>query len=371
MSIGACLLTACMNNPLFLLDPDPATTTEGSGTATTTEDGSTSGEPTTTAPPETTSTASGSATTTDTTAALTSGAPSTTNIDTSESGATTTSDATTSTSDTTTGSDTDTTSDTSSAASSGGDASSGDGPFCGDGFTDPDEECDAGANNSDSNSCTSNCKVAACGDHLQNTQGDNPEKCDDGLENGTGLGKCSIDCKAVVSNTTYKIILSGTGVPGSLHVDNGMLTSGIPAGDEACNKVALGSKILAADGVKRRAALVGWKPGGQIDWVLKPYTGYTDSDGKLLGITGNEGLLGIQNGKFMPLMKAITTNNEQATWTGLHADWTTAENTCEGWTSTSGSKTGKIGNSGLIGGYLDGAGSGNCTNPLRIYCVEQ
>lgn len=66
---------------------------------------------------------------------------------------------------------------------------------CGDGFTQPviGEQCDLGANNSDSGACRSNCKQAVCGDGFIH-QG--VEQCDDGANNGPGkacLSDCTVD----------------------------------------------------------------------------------------------------------------------------------------------------------------------------------
>lgn len=64
------------------------------------------------------------------------------------------------------------------------------GPACGDGTVDPDEECDLGADNSDSGSCTKACKYATCGDGLVES---GVEVCDDGEENGD-YERCDKNC---------------------------------------------------------------------------------------------------------------------------------------------------------------------------------
>ena len=63
--------------------------------------------------------------------------------------------------------------------------------FCGDGLINTGEECDNGANNSDTlaNACRSNCLVSSCGDGIKDTG----EGCDDGANNSDS-GACSTLC---------------------------------------------------------------------------------------------------------------------------------------------------------------------------------
>src|SRR4051794_10863323 len=53
---------------------------------------------------------------------------------------------------------------TSTSTSTSHSSSTGPAPVCGDGHKDPGEECDNGANNSDTGDCTTTCKNAKCGD---------------------------------------------------------------------------------------------------------------------------------------------------------------------------------------------------------------
>ena len=72
--------------------------------------------------------------------------------------------------DTTTSTSSDTTTDETT-----GDDTTGPAPVCGDGAVDPGEQCDDGANNSDSGACTTACTQAVCGDGLVGPG----EACDD------------------------------------------------------------------------------------------------------------------------------------------------------------------------------------------------
>ncbi|MEP7119329.1 MAG: DUF4215 domain-containing protein [Byssovorax sp.] len=83
---------------------------------------------------------------------------------------------------------------TSTDASTTGSMASGTGgaaAMCGDGHKDPGEECDEGAKNSDTGTCTTMCKNAACGDGFVQTG----EECDDGAMN-SDTGACTTKCAA-------------------------------------------------------------------------------------------------------------------------------------------------------------------------------
>lgn len=72
----------------------------------------------------------------------------------------------------------------------GGDPTGEAPPDCGDGKVDPDEQCDAGAANSDQGACTSVCKNANCGDGLVQA---GKEECDDA--NVNYQDDCVAGCK--------------------------------------------------------------------------------------------------------------------------------------------------------------------------------
>ncbi len=71
--------------------------------------------------------------------------------------------------------------------------------YCGDSIKDPEfEECDNGATNSDTNSCTSACKIASCGDGLVQN---GVEECDDG--NSDENDACLSDCTKAACGDGY------------------------------------------------------------------------------------------------------------------------------------------------------------------------
>lgn len=71
------------------------------------------------------------------------------------------------------------------------DATTSPAPTCGDGVVDPDEDCDLGAENSNSGACTMMCNPAVCGDSLLWVD---HEECDFGPGNVGGFGGCNPDC---------------------------------------------------------------------------------------------------------------------------------------------------------------------------------
>ena len=77
----------------------------------------------------------------------------------------------------------------------GGGGGGGDEPGCGDGVVEAGEECDNGAQNSDTvaGACRTTCAVASCGDGVEDTG----EDCDDGDANSdTEPDACRADCEA-------------------------------------------------------------------------------------------------------------------------------------------------------------------------------
>ncbi|EDM74844.1 putative lipoprotein [Plesiocystis pacifica SIR-1] len=69
---------------------------------------------------------------------------------------------------------------------------------CGDGIVEGEEQCDLGAGNSDSGSCTSACTVAECGDGFVYTEF---EECDDG--NDSNNDACTNQCTAAMCGDGY------------------------------------------------------------------------------------------------------------------------------------------------------------------------
>ena len=124
-----------------------------------------------------TGTGAGASTSTSTDAS-TSTATSTVTTDSSSTGVSSTTTNTGSTGDSTSGS----------TGSSSDGSSTGDMSLCGDGVLDPDEQCDDGANNGDTQLCKSDCTDQACGDGFVGAG----EGCDDGnVQGGDG---CSAAC---------------------------------------------------------------------------------------------------------------------------------------------------------------------------------
>ena len=132
--------------------------------------------------------------------------------------------------------------------------------------------------------------------------------------------------------------------------------------------------------------------GEHTDWVLTPST-YYSRGGDGMGAPGGDGAIIGQtdaNGLFtFPLTNKMDKDGvgmgggqSQVIWTGLNADWTTAANTCTGWTSANAAQYGAAGASRDLtsaaindaAGSATGVGSANyeCDwNTGKLYCVEQ
>ena len=82
-----------------------------------------------------------------------------------------------------------------------GDPGDGDGDpnaMCGNGMIEGNEECDLGPANADSGQCTTNCRIAACGDGFVY---EGFEECDDGNPDNTDA--CIMDCKTATCGDGY------------------------------------------------------------------------------------------------------------------------------------------------------------------------
>ncbi|MBL9100420.1 MAG: DUF1554 domain-containing protein [Myxococcales bacterium] len=379
LGLCAALTTGCVaDNPVFMVDPDGAGST-GGATSSSSADASSG-------PPADPSTGDAAGPTSD-------GASATdvTSSGETSSGATTT---------------------TSADATTAGETSSGEPAVCGDGVVAGDEQCDHGADNgegaactptcaaaacgdgllwvgdgsseqcddgpdnADDAACTSACQTAVCGDGLVLAAGDEPEACDDGPDNGWALGHCSPDCRAAIPATALKIFRTPPqqGLKGNLaHPDGVMKAGGVVSADEACELLAGdGTRAMIVEGGVRRATIDAWVGGEQgLGWVLKPYTGYANADGALIGVTGREALLGVRNGEMLPLIVPITPGQFYATRTGMLADWRASGKNCGDWKSTLPAVFATYGDSGTASKYIFQEGMVGCAEPLPIYCVEQ
>jgi hypothetical protein len=125
-------------------------------------------------------------------------------------------------------------------------------------------------------------------------------------------------------------------------------------------------KALLVDGFNRRACSTAHCSGGlseQIDWVLSPNTEYRRlSDNAPIAITNSLGLFTFN------LINSFDSVPPYWYWTGLSADWTSAQ-TCAGWTSTFGG--GVIGRSNAEDTDAIIATLSSCEINNSVICVEQ
>lgn len=125
-------------------------------------------------------------------------------------------------------------------------------------------------------------------------------------------------------------------------------------------------KAMVVDGVSRQASFTANAGDNQIDWVFAPNRTYNQIGGTI-GTTNSVGLF------ITTLTNPFSTNSKY--WTGLNADWTTnASNTCNLWSSNSGSFTGIMGqgNSTSIASITSGWPAEACNlSNQQLICVEQ
>jgi hypothetical protein len=148
---------------------------------------------------------------------------------------------------------------------------------------------------------------------------------------------------------------------------------GISAADAECNDsppTAGTYKALLVDGTTRVACTSadcttnGAAEG--VDWVLAPNTTYVRADGTtVIGTTTSAAVFSF------PLDASIG-DSAYTYWTGLDADWTTSDDSCSGWTQT----TGYFANEGLADASDDQAITGvneSCATLAGAFfaCVEQ
>jgi hypothetical protein len=125
-------------------------------------------------------------------------------------------------------------------------------------------------------------------------------------------------------------------------------------------------KALIVDDTNRVACTTDGCSGGEgehTDWVLKPNTTYTRTDGTIIATTNPVGLF------TFPLENAIAPLPSVYAWTGLNLSWQTSDD-CVGWTNNTGSGgTGKV---GVVTSQAIYSSVDLCLTPnYPLYCVEQ
>ncbi len=238
-------------------------------------------------------------------------------------------------------------------------------PFCGDGTVDPNEDCDNGEDNALTAACRPDCTMARCGD------GDiwaGEEGCDDGDgDNVLEIGACAPDCSGDIEVRTIT-------QRGNFLVDDGDFGNNPVASADA--RCLAGEVALFAYPNVREAALDPFDTSRSLDWVLLPFTAYTNDVGDLVWITDDVALLGVRDGGQQPLLAAIEPCVDpclQRNVSGLADGWLTRiTNTCSLWTDGSIGDA-RVGDPYATEGFLDSGESRGCDDFSRVgvYCVEQ
>lgn len=255
---------------------------------------------------------------------------------------------------------------------------------CGNGVIEAPEECDEGAENLDTKSCTSICKNAVCGDGLLQTgveacddgnlsnddectdlcalascgDGlvfDGAEECDDG--NTEDFDECSNSCTIVVHR---KVFLSSAGWSGNL--------GGLKGADEKCATAAKSAALtgafiawLSTDDSSNAALRIGTDFTGVYDLV----------DGQRVA-NGWAGLIDA------PLLHAINLDetgnqmNNQSVWTNTEPNGTSAgAGPCSQWTSDAfGELKPFVGNSSGNDTTWTKNALQSCATVRRLYCFQ-
>ena len=251
--------------------------------------------------------------------------------------------------------------ETAAADSSTGDAES----ICGDGVIDGQlEECDDGENNGPGQACNADCQLNVCGDGDPGPD----EGCDDGDANALALGACAPDCSQVIEERHITF--------GRSPSDGDFGPNPVEVADDMC---PAGYAAMFSYTDVRRASLSPWMGDGRIDWVLDPYTAYTNDDGELVWVTDETPLLGVRDGAPVPLENPFSylcdTCAAAFTITGMQNDWTNigADN-CNGWSSNSSMEAAALGVlTDAVVDYLE-VGTRSCAPfwlSVFFVCVEQ
>lgn len=226
---------------------------------------------------------------------------------------------------------------------------------CGNGMSDPDEQCDNGADNGPGKACTALCKLNVCGDGDRGPA----EACDTGTNTGANLGDCAPDCSKLVD---AKHIVVSVGMSGGNLGVNPVATA-----DSFCPAT---HRALFVAGTTRRATTMANASVDAVDWVIHPWTQYLNATDQVIWQTRELPLLGVVGGAFTPLMNPISATTG-STITGLAQNWTTlAQNNCDGWSNLAASKNVGIITSTSIG-FINNGGVQPCDVANRFYCVEQ
>ncbi|MCW7494287.1 DUF1554 domain-containing protein [Leptospira sp. 2 VSF19] len=134
--------------------------------------------------------------------------------------------------------------------------------------------------------------------------------------------------------------------------------------DPKCPAGSLCKAMLVTDSGVRIASLTANAGDGQVDWVLKPYASYYQSNNiTLIGTTNGVSLL------TFPLLAGIDPGSV-TTWTGMGTSWDAQPDHCSNW-GNSVSGNGVVGNSSSTSGALLNNLNVACTSDLKFYCAEQ
>jgi hypothetical protein len=230
-------------------------------------------------------------------------------------------------------------------------------PQCGNGSVEELEDCDDGRENGPGKYCNSDCIENICGDGDRSPR----EGCDDGEGNGLELLRCAPDCSRIIE--IKHIVIAPYELTNEI-----LRPDPIAKADAEC---PVGYKALFAYGTRRRATITPFKSESGVDWVLRPFTYYVNSEENLVWITRDVPLLGVADGQFFSLANPIT-RVTRAFVSNLNIDGTSLlTDNCDGWAMATSQYSKHVG-LGLVtdAGYLD-YDLIECGHYVSFYCVEQ
>jgi len=246
------------------------------------------------------------------------------------------------------------------------DSELGDGSHvCGNGVKESGEECDDGTaqNTGGYGKCNSDCTLGPhCGDGKLNGM---DEACDNGADNGLALGNCNPACTGVVRAKTIRI---ATGLFDASSGFTGELThdwDGFCAADFGFAYKAL---IVDHQYPARIATIAPNKGDGQMNWVLKPYTRYINTEGDIIWTTDSTALLGVRAGTTAQLQTPLLAQNGALAWSGFNDDWTLSSENCKEWGAYDNATTGRA---IRLDKLQIQTVSGYCNENYYLVCVEQ